>query len=136
VSPEVWTEVRPLIAATAATLGVMVAWPNEDAGPRPEPPAPWLAVDLVSNVSSRYELGANVWLEEGSIWIHLFIPNGTGVDWGLSARKAFSVAFRGAVPATAGLTYRDHSSDPLGPDDGVYKSLSLRVSYYFTDVLN
>lgn len=135
MSPEVWSAAKDIIVATAAGLGTPVAMPNEDFSP-PHPPSLWVSTDLGGEASETIELGGITWIERGAVWIHVMAPLNIGIDLALHYRKAFSVAFRADTsPAVPGLYWRDHSFDPLGADDGVWRRLSLIVRYEFDDRL-
>jgi hypothetical protein len=139
MTPEVWDDARARIATVAADLGLPVAWPNEDGQTWVAPPVPWLEIEASSAASAPIEIGGGIWREDGTIWLHLMLPLGTGIRDGLVQRKAFSAAFRsdgGALPgAPVGLFYRDHTFDPLGADDGVYRRLSLLIHYDYQDIV-
>lgn len=135
MSPEVWADAQPRIATAAAGLGITVAWPNETFTP-PQTPAIWLDVEGSANTADPIELTGGVWQEDGSIWLHVMVPVGTGIVSGLTARKALSNAFRSVSDAAVGLVYRDGMSfDPLAAadDDGVYRRLTVAISYIFQD---
>lgn len=141
MSPEVWDDAIPRIVAVAATLGLHVEMPNEDAGPRPSPPATWVDIAVAANTAGPMQIGYDAWEEHGQIFINLMVPVGAGLRDGLVQRKTFSTAFRGInytgqIPV--GLNYSDEQSmDPLGPsvDDGVYRPLTLIVRYTWQDRL-
>jgi Bacteriophage related domain of unknown function len=136
VSPEVWDDALPRIQAAAASIALSVELPNEDAGPRPMPPAPWLDIEVAAQGAEPIEIGGKIWEERGQIFLHVMIPVGTGLRAGLVLRKTLSEAFRAVTDAPAGLVYRDGQDfDPLGPgtDDGVYRRLSLVVRYIYQD---
>jgi hypothetical protein len=140
MSPEVWTDVRQRVGAVASGIGLRVVWPNEDAVPPvgiAEPqPKPFLDIEVAGQITVPVEITSQIWQEQGTIFLHVMIPVGTGVDNGLAVRKQFSEAFRQVTDAPEGLTYWDQSFDPLGPstDDGVYRALSLLVRYYYQDI--
>lgn len=136
MSPEVWDDMLPRILAAAASLGLPVLMPNEDAGERPNPPAPWIDLEVSANSSETIELGGRIWNEEGTIWIHVMVPVGTGIATGLALRKGMANAFRVVPDPIMGLVYRNEMAmDPAGPatDDGVYRPLTLLVRYHFQD---
>jgi hypothetical protein len=136
MSPAVWDDVLPRILAAAASLGLLVVLPNEDAGERPNPPAPWLDLEISANSSETIELGGAIWNEEGTIWLHVMVPVGTGIATGLALRKGLANAFRGVTDSVVGLVYRNEMAmDPAGPatDDGVYRPLTLLIRYHFQD---
>ena len=134
VSPEVWTDAKAIIEATALDLALPLDLPNEDFT-TPEPPAAWVSIDVGGDAAETIELGGLTWEERGAIWVHCMLPFNSGIADGLAWRKAFSVAFRAAQPTVEGLYYRDHSFDPLSSDDGVWRRLSLVVRYEYDDRL-
>src|ERR1044072_7570252 len=135
MSPEVWSAAKGIILNTATGLGVPVELPNERFAP-PHPPSIWISTDLGGEASETIELGGLTWIERGAVWIHVMAALNIGVDLSLAYRKAFSVAFRRGVPTLQGLHWRDHSFDPLGADDGVWRRLSVAVRYEFDDRLS
>lgn len=137
MSPLVWDDVLPRVVAAATAAGLIIEVPNEDAGPRPSPPAPWLDIEVAAESAAPMEMGAHIWEERGSIFLHVMIPLGTGIRDGLVARKALSVAFRDVTGTPNGLVYRTGQSfDPMGPgsDDGVYRRLTLIIRYDYQDI--
>jgi hypothetical protein len=130
-SPEVWADARARLEAGG--LSVPFAWPNE-AFTNPEPPAPWLLVEISGDLSAPLELGRDgVWQEDGAILVHVMVPTGTGVTDGLALRKAVANLFRGLPPGP--VTYHGATFDPGGPGDdtGVYHRLSLSIRYRYQD---
>jgi hypothetical protein len=141
MSPEVYLDARAVIEGALADLAnnsppviISPEWPNELFEP-PEPLQPWLSIDIGGDVAETIELGGRTWEETGAIWLHFMLPIGIGIEDGLTWRKAFSVAFRDAIPTVEGLYYRDHVFDPLGAEDGVWRRLSLIIRYEFNDIL-
>jgi hypothetical protein len=132
MSPEVYADVKIIIAAEAAALGLPVQWPNIDFR-TPPPPSLWLTIDLAAESSETIELGNRQWEERGSIWLHVMISLNSGIELALAYRKSLANAFRVAVPTTIGLYYGAHTYDPLSPDDGVWRRLSVAVSYRYYD---
>jgi hypothetical protein len=140
MSPEVWDDCIPRIEAVAEQLGIaVVELALEDPGPRPAPPKPWVDIEVAANTAGPMQIGYDLWVETGQIFIHLMVPRGSGMRPALVQRKAFSTAFRGINNTTIpGLIYSDDQSmDPMGPgtDDGVYRRLTLIVRYKFEDRL-
>ena len=108
-----------------------MAWPN-DPFVKPEPPAPWLAVEAYGDGSEPIELGLEAaWLEEGSIDVHVMIPVGSGISTGLAIRKEVQDLFRGIEPAE--LSYDGAALNRLGPtaDDKLYRPLTVRIFYRY-----
>ena len=133
MSPEVYSDVKLIIAAEAAALGIPVQWPNIDFRP-PSPPSLWLTIDLAAEASETIELGNKHWEEQGAIWLHVMISLNSGIELALAYRKSLANAFRAAVPTTIGLYYGSHAYDPLSPDDGVWRRLSVAISYRYYDI--
>lgn len=137
MSPVVWNDALPRILAAAASVNLIVELPNEEAGPRPVPPQPWLDIEVAADAAMPLEMGGAIWEEHGQIFLHVMIPVGSGILDGLTIRKALSVAFRAVSGAPNGLVYRQGQAfDPMGPgtDDGVYRRLSLIIRYDYQDV--
>ena len=131
-SPEVYQDARTLIADGAAQIGLPVAWPNRKFQ-APEPPAPFLAVEVMGDGAEPYELGGGVWVEDGTVEVAVVVPTGTGIEQGLALRKAVAGWFRG-LPARE-VTYGRFIMDPGGMDeDGNWFRLPLRVSYRFQSI--
>lgn len=139
MSPEVWTDVRARLAAAARSAGLFVEWPNETGADRPSPPAPWVSVEVAAEATAPIEIGIGTWQENGSVWLSIMVPTGSGIETGLALRKGLSTAFRDPADVTTGLVYRDGQTfDPLeraGTDDGVYARLTLVIRYIYQDRL-
>ena len=139
MSPEVWHDAIPRIQAVATQLGIPFAMPNEDAGPRPKPPAPWVQIEVAAAGAGPLQIGYDAWEEKGQIFVVLMVPIGGGLLPFLEMRMTFSYAFRGINTVvgltTPGLTYSDDQSfDPLDLSnkvEGVYLRLPLIVRYLF-----
>ena len=102
-SPEVYQDARTLIADGAAQLVLPVAWPNRKFKP-PEPVAPFLAVEVMGDGAEPYELGGGVWVEDGTIEVAVVVPTGTGIEQGLTLRKAVAAGSAACRPARSPTT--------------------------------
>jgi len=132
-SPEVWTDAQVLIRDTAATLDIPVAWPNEVFDALPEPPAPFVAVELQGDGAEPYEMTGGVWREDGSLYLHVMVPTGSGITEGLRLRKALADGFRGLPPRA--VVYSSFGFDPGSNDEeGNWHRLTLRVFYHYQDI--
>lgn len=136
-SPEVWAEAQAIVQAAADALGLLVSWPNAEIE---EPEAlpdgtlpPFLAVEIEADGAEPIELGGATWDEQGTLWLHLLIPTGSGITEGGQIRKALADAFRGR-PGGA-LLWSRYRFPPGGQDEnsGNWYRLSLGVEYSFTD---
>ena len=83
MSPVVWRDAIPRIQAVAATLGIPVELPLEDAGPRPSPPGYWISISVAANSAGPMEIGYDAWIQDGQIFISLMCPVGSGMENGL-----------------------------------------------------
>lgn len=140
MSPEVWDDAIPRIQAVADQLGITFEMPNEDAGPRPQPPQAWVQIEVAAESAGPMQIGFDAWEEKGEIYVSLMVPVNAGLYPFLIQRKAFSTAFRGInqTTAPAGITYSDDQTfDFLGTDriEGMYLRLPLIVRYTFQDKL-
>lgn len=127
-SPAVWTDARARLEAAALAP---VAWPNEAFAP-PEPPGPWIAVEVYGDLSEPIEIGGGTWQESGTLLLHVMVPTGTGIAAGLALRKAAANLFRGLPPGP--VLYDGARFDPGGADDdGLWHRLSVGISYRYQD---
>jgi len=77
-----------------------IAWENEDFV-RPEPPGPWILFEITGTMYAQQSIGdspqsANRWDEEGVMWLHVFVPKGTGSVLARNYAKGLADLFRGA----------------------------------------
>lgn len=129
-SPEVWFDVEAIV--NAAALPVPVAWPNLYFDP-PEPPAPFVIVEIEGDASAPLEMGGGGWQEDGTIAFHVMVPSGTGWTEGAELRKTIADLFRGRPAAP--VLYRGVRFEPgTADDDGNWYNFGLRVTYGFQDV--
>lgn len=136
-SPQVWAAAKVRVQTVATALGIVVAWPNEatqepefdNTGALPM----WAAVEIEADAGQPIELGGAMWQENGLLSVHVLVPSGTGIDAGLTARKAFADGFRVQTPGA--LVWDQFSFPPGGNDqaEGNWYRLTLGVSYTFTD---
>lgn len=137
-SPQVWSDAKARIAAVAASLSLIVNYPNAESE-EPELaddgtlPA-WLACEIEGDGAFPLELGGTTWQEDGRIFVHVLSPTGSGIEAGLTIRQVIAGAFR--VPsAVPGLAYDGFTFPPGGSDEssGNWFRLSLGISYRWTD---
>lgn len=133
-SPEVWADAKARITAVATTLALPVAWPNEPFDP-PDPLGMHLVTEISGDMAAPIEIGGTgaSWEETGTVWLHLMVPAGDGIDGALAARKTLANAFRGVT--INGIAYTRATMDPSGPadDDGNWTRVTLRVHYSYQD---
>ena len=100
------------------------------------PDGPYWVMETAAGLADRAGAGEPVDLENGTIWLHLLVPKGTGTLEALELRKAMSVAFRQATNLPTGILYRGHMFDP--PDlsqTGNRVRFSLGIDYEYQDIL-
>lgn len=126
-------------AAWNPTPACPVAYEN-DVFRVPQPAAPWLLVELTANLLDQRGIGAgtrtdNLWREVGQLWLHLFVPAGTG---SLTARALLSQAvelFRGRdlgdLTFTSAMIGTGESAQPgeRGVKDGMWWRLSAAIEW-------
>lgn len=142
-SPAVWSSAWAIALAAAQADGRELLDPAAQKQSVPEGPY-WL-METASSTSDRAGAGEPVNLEDGTVWLHLMVPRGTGTLTALTSRKAMSDAFRAVMkeaettrPAwlPVGLYYHGHSFDPPDLDqDGNRVRFSLGIDYEFQDIL-
>lgn len=133
-TPAVWSDAWTRATAAAQADGTRVL---DQAAQNPDVPAgPYWVMETASSTSDRAGAGEPVNVEDGTVWLHLMVPKGTGSLPALTSRKAMSNAFRAATNLPPGLSYREHSFDP--PDlnqAGNRIRFSLGIDYQYQDIL-
>jgi len=121
-----------LVAYWSATT---IAWENE-LFDRPEPPAPWVMVEMVGDLYAQMSIGAGVqsenrWDEEGVLMMHVFAPSGTGASTARGYAKSLADLFRGALLLADSLEFLDASigMGQPGDDDGLWWRISVSVDW-------
>lgn len=142
-SPAVWASAWAIATAAAQADGRQVLDPA--AQNKTVPDAPYWLLETASSTSDRAGAGEPVNLEDGTVWLHLMVPRGTGSLAALTSRKAMSDAFRAVMRAAeterpanlpVGLYYHGHSFDPPNLDqDGNRVRFSLGIDYEYQDIL-
>lgn len=107
-----------------------VRWENERFD-LPEPPAPWVAVEMTGTLYDQASLGAGVradelWREEGILWMHVMVPAGSGAETARTLAGQLCDLFRG-VELDPNIEFRGFSiglGEP-GDDDGNWYRISI-----------
>lgn len=112
-----------------------IAWENETFN-KPEPPAPWVMVEIAGDVYAQMSIGAdeqadNRWDEEGVLLLHVFVPTGTGASAARGHAKALADLFRGATLLSDSLEFMDASigMGQPGDDDGMWWRISVSIDW-------
>ena len=129
-SPAPFDDVRNRL--TAAALGYSIAWPNT-VFKRPQPPAPWLRVECTSNVIGPIEVGGGVWQEDGTAYIDVFVPAGSGTDLARTIAKNVSNAFRGVAAQPVVYLGGSIGAGQIAEADGMWWCLTVSVDWKYQD---
>lgn len=131
----VYDAVRAYFEQTWTATGLdRLYWENETQPPGSDP---ILAIEMHGSYYGQESIGedvqaANRWDEEGVIWVHCLVPQGTGAQ--LSRRLARQVAemFRGALLLSDSLEFRDASigaGDSLDRMEGNWWGVTVTIDW-------
>jgi len=111
-----------------------IAWENENFVPPVE--AGWVAVEVSGTTYAQQSIGAetqaaNRWDEEGVLWVHVFVPTGTGSSTARRRAKAIADIFRGAKLLDDALEFTDASIGlgDVGDDAGATWSITVSIDW-------
>ena len=99
--------------------------------------APWVLVVLDTQLYGQQSIGGgtapgqNRWDEDGTLWFHVFTPNGTGAREARRIAKALANMFRGRLLLNDALEFLDAdmgAGDP-GKVNGNYYLLSVSIDW-------
>lgn len=116
-----------------------IAWENET------PPATvdaqgaaiaWVLVEMTGTLYGQMSIGAslqadNRWDEEGQLWLHVFVPKGTGGSLVRQHAKALADLFRGTRLVNDSIEFRDASigmGEP-GDEQGKWFRVSCNIEW-------
>jgi hypothetical protein len=116
----------------AANLGVPVSWPNT-VFRKPSPPGPWLSVDITSHVLAPIELSGGMWQEEGTLYVDVFVPNGTGSDAARTLAKNVSNLFRGQYSGPIIYNGGSIGNGTITEQDGMWWVITVTVAWRYQD---
>jgi hypothetical protein len=104
----------------------------------PDTPVPYVVVEISGQVYGQCSVGAesqtgNLWREDGLLWLHVFVPTGTGSLLARQYTKQLVDLFRGLDLIAGALRFRDASIGlgEAGAEDGNYWRLSASVEWRF-----
>lgn len=117
-----------------------LVYENETDGPPAGDPAPWVLVVMTSNFYGQESMGEdeqadNRWDEEGQIWLHVFVPRGTGAREARRIARGLVKLFRGQNSLLGGaLEFLDASitGEPSN-ENANYYGMSASVEWRFMD---
>lgn len=135
-SSEVFTAIKDYLTASWTTTPI--SYENEEFAP---PIAngvsgPWIAVEVSGTFYDQASIGsgtasANLWREEGQLWIHVYVATGSGSLVVRQYAKQIVDLFRGKSLLSDSLRFRDASigMGHPGDEDGRYWGLSCSVDW-------
>jgi len=129
-SPVPFDDVRSKLEA--ANLGYPIAWPNT-VFRRPQPPGPWLSVECTSRTLVPIEISGGVWQEEGTAFIDVFVPAGSGTDTARSIAKAVANVFRGLGAEPVVYLGGSIGAGVTTESDGMWWTLPVTVDWRYQD---
>lgn len=140
-SPAPFNDARSRLEA--ANLGVTLAWPNE-AFDVPPPPAStpvvdplpymWAAVEMTGFTLAPIEIGAGVWQETGTLYVHIMTPTGWGTDAARTLGKTVANTFRGLPGASIVYTRASIGDSAAEDEDGAWWRLTVSIDWRYQDI--
>ncbi|MGE0290270.1 MAG: phage tail terminator-like protein [Bradyrhizobium sp.] len=125
---------------TSAWTETPIGWPNE-AHSFEKASDPWVLVEYAGTVYGQQSLGAgeqqeeNRWDADGILWMHLFVPVGSGSRNAQGGAKRLAELFRGALLLDDALEFLDAEiglGEP-GADDGKWWRVSVAIGWRHTN---
>lgn len=129
-SPAAFTALTDYVKANWTTTPVVLE--NEDWPLNEGDPAAFVYVEVFGNLYAQASVGDpghNLWREDGTMQLHVFVPNSTGT---LVARQhAYDLAQLFKETSVAGIVFEDLSlgAGEPGRQDGNYFPFSLSVDW-------
>ena len=141
-SPAPFNDARTRLQA--ANLGITLAWPNEAVtlpdlstavSPITDPtPFMWAAVQMTGYTLAPIEVGAGVWQETGTLYVHIMTPAGWGTDAARALGKTVANTFRG-LPGAPIVYMRASIGDSAAEDeDGAWWRLTVAIDWRYQDI--
>ena len=113
-----------------------ISWPNDDfvipQDPNTLNPLPFLIVEVTGGTSRPIELngdGPAVWLNNGQVWVHVFVPVKTGPNLSFAITDDVISKFR--LPPYEPIVYYEMMDDPgsQDPENGNYWRSSVTANW-------
>src|SRR4051812_40635933 len=98
-------------------------------------PVPWVMVEMTGTLYGQQSIGAadpvsaNRWDEEGDLWLHVFVPAGSGGRVARTYAKTLANLFRGVQLASDHLEFMDATigMGQPGDDEGLWFRISVKI---------
>lgn len=121
---------------TAQWSATPIKWEN-DTFQKPQPPAPWIAVEMTGTLYAQQSIGAgdeqteNRWDEDGILWLLIYVPTGSGSVTARRYAKQLADLFRGTLLLNDDLEFMDASigAGEPGDDDGAYYMIQVSIDW-------
>lgn len=114
-----------------------ISWENEHF---PRQSGAWVAVEMTGTLYGQQSIGAgeqadNRWDEEGQLWLHVFVPVGSGGRDARAHAKALADLFRGEQLAGDSIEFGDAAIGAGEPGDekGNWWRISTTVDWRRTE---
>lgn len=128
-------DARTLLLAANLVSPSLIEWPNEPfQEPKGDPPSTWLSVEAQGHTLSPIEIGANVWQEEGTLFINVMTPAGRGTDAARQLAKSIANVYRG-LPAR-NVVYKSASigAGMLVEERGIWWMITVSIDWKYQDI--
>jgi len=103
-------------------------------------PAPWVMVEMTGTLYAQQSLGASVqadnrWDEEGQLWLHVFVPTGTGGREARRIARLLADLFRGTTLLGDSLEFLDAQigMGEAGDETGSWYRVSVEIDWRHMD---
>lgn len=103
-------------------------------------PAPWVMVEMTGTLYGQVSIGAatqatNRWDEEGQLWLHVFVPTGTGGHTARLHAKQLADLFRGTTLSGGSLDFGDAriGMGEAGDEDGAWFRISVSIDWRYIE---
>lgn len=120
---------------TAAALGYPIAWPNMTFK-KPNPAGPFLQVECVSHNDSPIELSGGSWQEDGTLYVDVAVPTGTGTDLARTIAKNVFNVFRGQYGGPVVYNGGSIGNGSIVEADGMWWVLTVAIQWKWQDTSN
>lgn len=134
-SDAVYSAIRTYLEANWSDTPLL--FENEpDAEIIPDPPAPWVAVEVTGQFLKQIEIGSpgsNTWLEQGVLWLHCFVPIGSGSLVARQHLKNLANLFRDKTVAFVVFSDASIGLGEPGDDEKKWWRLSMSIEWGYQD---
>lgn len=134
MSPEPWNDAKALLLAANIVDPALIQWPN-DPWQNPEPPVPWLKVEAVGHMLEPVDIGADVWQEDGTLYVDVNVPSGSGDSDARVLAKQVANTYRGLGARGVSVSYTSASigAGEVRPENGNWWTLTVSIDWRYQD---